>query len=135
MANPAMMRAFVETEGRKGVRVERARRQPKKRKKAIRTESTKQQERTAFLHGIKAARLHAQGGPYSCEGNCGARYATFDEAWKALTVSHVEPRNDTSTRYERRREPDFRGDDPRNILIECVPCNARREPDPEWSAA
>lgn len=135
MSNPDMMAAFVAEPERKLPQRHRAARQPKPKRKPIRTESTKQQERTAFLHGIKAARLHAQGGPYFCEGECGSRYATFDEAWAALTVSHIKSRNDTSTRYERRREPDFRGDDPRNILIECIPCNARREPNPEWSAA
>lgn len=117
-----------------------------KRKKRVRTVSTKQLERTAFLHGIKAERLRAiavqrvemsddQWPPYRCEGGCGATYATIEEAWAALTVSHIESRNDTASRYERRREPEFRGDDPSNIAIECKSCNGKREPQPEWSTA
>jgi hypothetical protein len=70
---------------------------------------------------------------WACEGQCGRVWFDFEEAWEALTVSHIEPRNDTSTRYERRREPDFRGDDPDNILLECVSCNQARESQPEWS--
>lgn len=97
-------------------------------------ESPKQRERTAFLHGIKAERLNQQArahGHYFCV-TCLTKYDTIGEAWRWLTVSHIEPRNDTSTRYERRREPDFRGDDPDNILIECKSCNHDREPQPEW---
>lgn len=128
--NLDMAQDFVASAGEKPRR--------ERKRKRINTESSKQAERTAFLHGIKAERLRIQGSNgvfYFCEGKCGSHFATFEEAWDVLTVSHIEPRNDTSTRYERRREPDFRGDDPRNILLECIPCNQKREPEPEWSNA
>lgn len=114
-----------------------------RKRNPIRTESTKQMERTAFLHGLKAERMHRMADaalltdrpdPYWCQ-TCDKRFETFEEAWNALTVSHIEPRNDTASRYERRREPDFRGDDPSNVLLECVPCNQAREPQPEWATS
>jgi hypothetical protein len=106
--------------------------------------SDKQDQRTAFLHGIKAERMlrpvlvyGGEEAPRSwvCEGQCGRVWYDFGEAWKALTVSHIEARNDTASRYERRREPDFRGDDPSNILLECVPCNQAREPQSQFGSA
>lgn len=79
----------------------------------------------------RRAKYAAGHDPYVCE-TCGKSYATYLEAWKDLTPSHVQPRNDTATRYERRREPEFRKDDPSNIVIECRACNQRREPQPQF---
>ena len=100
-------------------------------------ESPKQRDRTIFLHGVLAEKLAQQArihGHYFCV-TCLTTYDTIEEAWRELTPSHIEPRNDTSSRYERRREPDFRGDDPDNILPECKRCNNEREPQPEWSGS
>ena len=107
----------------------------RKPRKAMKQSSAKQDERTAFLHGIKAERMRVQlcYQQFNWCQTCKGQWKDPAEAWEALTVSHIEPRNDTSTRYERRREPDFRGDDPANILIECVACNMHREPQPEFS--
>lgn len=100
-------------------------------------ESPKHRERTSFLHGILAERLNQQArhhGFYFCV-TCLTKYETIEEAWRELTPSHIEPRNDSSTRYERRLEPNFRGDDPDNILVECKACNNAREPQPEFSGS
>lgn len=102
----------------------------------VNEESPKQRDRTIFLHGILATLLSLQArahGHYYCV-TCLTTYDTIEEAWQELTPSHIEPRNDTSSRYERRREPDFRGDDPDNIVPECKACNQAREPQPEFSS-
>lgn len=128
-----MMADFIANGGEKQ-RTPRGRRSPMS---TILIETVKQSERTAFLHGIKAERMMVQArtrGQYWCE-TCEAVWYDVEEAWEALTVSHIKPRNDTASRYERRREPHFRGDDPSNILLDCAPCNMAREPKPHWSAS
>lgn len=111
-------------------------------RRRIKFTSQKQDERIDYFHGLKAERLYrmasrprrpmSDASIYYCEGDCGKCFQQWEDAWGALTISHVVPRNDTSTRYERRLVPELRGDHPNNILLECLDCNLAREPQPEW---
>lgn len=129
MANPSMMRAFVETEGRKGVRVERARREPKKRK-PIKTQSQKQEVREAFLSGVKASLLES--GVRDCS-RCPRSFESFDDAWAGLSLHH-------SNEWKRGQGTGFRGgkqfgvDDPRNLEIVCRACHRQLESNPMFGA-